>query len=226
MRRIQPFFPLKLSGRLTALVLCACLGACRVSPPTIEQVRDVGFDSPVQAFQSFTVAVRADWPGEEYRCFSRGFKQRNGLSRLGYLEFRDELKRRQPLLRWALGKASRHPENYVIETLRPNKWVRLSAETAGRKLVVTLVREDYLAVHGQPQDPLLPAEIWIDEPVDDLVVDGHLAAIEQRDAWVALVPDPGRDMDEMISLQVGREWKIDDIYVEEKGKSQTLAAQP
>lgn len=203
-----------------ALLACSTLPGCRVSPPTPEQVRAYGFDTPVQAFQSFVVALRAQWPQDEYRCFSSTFKERNSLSRLGYLEFRDHLLESQPLLRWALARATRHPEAYHLQDLEPGRLTKLEVTLSGRTLVVLLRREDYFAMYGAPENPLESAELWVDDNVRDLEQDHYLYVPEDKSRLIAQVPYPDRDLDRLVALKVGREWKIEDLYVMEERKVQ------
>ncbi len=204
---------------LRSLVLA--LGACFpvwscVSPPSPSEVLAYGFDTPVQAFQSFVVALRADLPHHEYRCFSSGFKARNEISRGGYLMFRDQMLKDQPLLRWALQEASRKPEHYALEWGPNGQQARLIVDVRGRAISVRLTRESYVSVLGQPEDSLAPADKWIDQTVGDLEQEQWLFPMPNAGFLGAQVPHPNRNLDEVISVTVGREWKIDDIYLLEE----------
>ena len=186
---------------------------CIVTSPSPREVLDYGFNTPIQTFQSFVVALRADLPHHEYRCFSSGFKARNEISRTGYLLFRDELLKEQPLLRWALERASRKPERYQMEWGSNGQQVRLTVDVQGRPLHVILKRESYVTVLGKPENHLDPADTWIDEPVGDLQSQMYLFLLPGGEALGAKVPNPHRDLDDFVSLTVGREWKIEDIYL-------------
>ncbi len=203
--------------RSLALALAACfpIWSC-VSPPSPSEVLAYGFDTPVQAFQSFVVALRADLPHHEYRCFSSGFKARNELSRGGYLMFRDQMLKDQPLLRWALQKATRKPEHYALEWGPNGQQAQLIVDVRGRALSVRLTRESYLSGLTQPEDPLAPADKWVDKTVGDLEQEQWLFPMPNAGFLGAQVPHPNKNLDEVISVTVGREWKIDDIYLLEE----------
>ncbi|MCP5023582.1 MAG: hypothetical protein GY930_17665 [bacterium] len=195
-----------------------------VTPPSPSELLAYGFDTPVQAFQSFVVALRADLPHYEYRCFSSGFKSRNEISRSGYLMFRDQLLKDQPLLKWALQKASRKPECYSL-TWGPNgRHAKLEVDVSGRSLHVLLARECYQTVLGQPTEDLAPAEKWLDQSIGDLEADEWIFPMPSGKALGAQAypldaqayPLMKRDLDRFISMTVGREWKIDDIYLAEE----------
>ncbi|MCA9000887.1 MAG: hypothetical protein KDB61_03115 [Planctomycetes bacterium] len=188
-------------------------GGC-VTLPKPEEVLAYGFETPVQTFQSFVVALRADLPNPEYDCFSAGFKERNQVSRLGYHEFRAQLLKDQPLLRWALQKAARKPEAYILEPLGNGDRVHMIVDVSGHVLHVLLVRDSYVTVMGQPDDPLNPAEAWVDQTVSDLFDDQWIFPMPNEGYLGAQVPHPGRDLRQLVSITVGREWKIDDLYLE------------
>jgi hypothetical protein len=189
-----------------------------VSQPKPKEVLAYGFDTPIQAFQSFVVALRADLPHYEYRCFSSGFKKKNEISRGSYLMFRDQLLEEQPLMRWALQRASRNPADYKLEMGPNGKEALLTVNVRGRSLQVVLARESFVSVLGQPQNPLDPAESWVDKNVGDLEKEVYLFPIPSAGTLGAQVPHPNRDLDKLISLTVGREWKIEDIYRQGESK--------
>lgn len=198
------------------LVLGALLPACCVTPPSAKEVLAYGFDTPIQAFQSFVVALRADLPHHEYRCFSSGFKARNEISRGGYLMFREELLKEEPLLRWALAKASRNPEHYQVEMGPNGSRALLTIDVSGTPLTVLMARENYVSVKGQPEDPMDSAESWTDMTVGDLEEEYWIHYPEGNPEFLgALVPRPEHNLDRLISLTVGREWKIEDISIQE-----------
>lgn len=177
---------------------------CHVPAPKPREVLAVGFRDPLQAFETFRTAIRGDLLELEYRCFSTGFHRRNGLSQLGYREFRDELLRREPLLRWALHRAE------VVDVRRGEAQARVEARAVGRTLVLDFVREDFWEIRSGAEllaDDLLPA------------LQGTLRHQEARDGspWlVAMVPLEGVDPDAPVTeLRVGSEWKIDDFRLVE-----------
>ena len=89
-------------------LLAACLGSlhgCCVTPPTAEELLDLGYRSPAQAFHTLRAAIRGDLPRLEYRSLSAGFRRRNGLSQLSYREFRADWNSKNPWMRTALSGA-------------------------------------------------------------------------------------------------------------------------
>jgi len=204
--------------RLLLLMALSLPISCCVTTPKPREILAYGFDTPIQAFQSFVVALRSDLPHFEYRCFSSGFKARNEISRGGYLMFRDELLKEEPLLRWALQKASRKPEHYQLEMAPNGKRALLTVNVSGNPLVVLLARESYVSSKGQPEDPMDPAVSWVDQTVGELVPDGWIYPAPEDD-WVwGRVPKTEHNLDGLISLTVGREWKIEDISIGEPAK--------
>ena len=81
-------------GRIALGGLVLALAGCHVPAPKPREVLATGFREPLQTFETFRTAFRGDLLELEYLCFSTGFHRRNGLSQLGYREFRDELLRR------------------------------------------------------------------------------------------------------------------------------------
>ena len=77
-------------GPCLALFASVLLGGCCVTPPTAEEILDLGFRSPKLTLRTFQAGVRGDLPLLEYRCFSQGYKSRNHLSQLAYREFREQ----------------------------------------------------------------------------------------------------------------------------------------
>jgi hypothetical protein len=189
-----------------------------VTPPSPRECLEYGFDTPIQAFQSFVVALRADLPHFEYRCLSPGFKERNGISRGGYLMFRDQLLKDEPLLRFALQRASRDPGKYQLEPGPDGRQALLVVNVSGHSLHVRLSRGSYVTVLGQPEDPLGAAEAWVDQSVGDLEKELWLFPMPSGEALGAQVPHPHRNLDQLISLTVGREWKIEDLYLQDKAE--------
>jgi len=174
-----------------AWILCACC----VSAPRPEALLAVGFQTPEQTFRTFQTGLRADLLGLEYRCLSRGFKQRNGgVTELGWRVFRDE-----------------------------NRWLRYAAKAEiveqanlpdGRARIVatldTLFVDETFAVDFVRQDFY---ETFDDGGLleDDYVRWREIARAE-GDSLVLEVPMPeGVDVLDITELRAGREWKIDSI---------------
>jgi len=181
------------------------LGAC-VCPPTPEDVLQIGFRTPEQAFRTFQTATRLDDPDLELRCFSKGFRERNQISQLTWREAREELYRRQPWLRVGIVGAD------LIEREVREPRARLRIDTAAGDYEVRLVREDF-------------AEGWAG---GERVFDVELAEEDRQLPWdqaTGLQPgsngetwwygraklDPSVAGGALTEVRFGREWKIDEI---------------
>lgn len=176
----------------------AALPAGCLCPPSDEALLAVGYRTPEQTVESFQTGVRADEPYVEYACLSSGFVRRNRLSKLIWLEFRDELFGRHPFLRTGLAKA----EVESVETDGARS--RLVMTSYGRRFELELVREDFRQLYVGPElvhDEEFPfASSTSVQPGDD------------RDWLTGGVPLPdGVDGDTITELRLGREWKIDDF---------------
>lgn len=182
-----------------ALVAGAIASACCVRPPLTEEWLAVGFREPKQAVDTFQTAVRADSADLEYRCFSAGFRQRNQISKLTWLEARQELRRRWSWLRLGISDMALEGEIVGVGRHVEGTWV-----THGRPIKIALVREDY-------------AELWSGGKLlsDDAGVDFEKHTLVQRDAegseyfygW-AVIPF-GPENPPVTEVHVGSEWKID-----------------
>lgn len=183
-----------------ALALVATLGAsagCCVSPPSDDALVAAGFRTPRQTVRSFQTFVRAELPADEYRCFSQGFRARNGLSALSYGEARDELFRRQPWLK-RIALAEVVGEGSVGEDVH---WVDL--EELGRTVRVKLVREDFFEI----QDGRGPVQ-GDDADFERLV---RLESDGRRLTLRLPMDPPLADLDGIAEVLVARHWKIDDL---------------
>lgn len=195
-----------------------CLGwvimgtsGCCVSPPTSQELLEVGFRTPEQTFRTFQTASAGQLAHLEYRCLSLGFRSRNDLSRLKYLTFRDEWLKSEPLLRYAIDRAE------ITSVQRPDgseKGVsrcRLLARTLRRTLSIELVREEFY-------------EIWTEDGLidsRDLDFDGSTGIQDSgSESWFyGQVPLPaGFDGAEVSDLSLRREWKIDHFELVEKSE--------
>lgn len=176
---------------LAASPLAGCL-----CPPSDEALLAVGFRSPEQTVRTFQTGVRADEFELEYRCLSLAFVRANSLSKLVYLEFRDELFRQHPFLRSGLAKARVRS----VETEGDRS--RVTLESFGRTFQLELALEDF-------------AQVWAG---GELVLDRDARfdewtsiAASGGERWITGgVPLPdGTDGREVTELRLGREWKID-----------------
>jgi len=177
-------------------LFATCLGTlqgCCVTPPTAEELLDLGYRSPEQAFLTLRAAVRGDLPRLEYRSLSAGFRRRNGLSQLSYREFREDWYRQNPWIRTALSSAE-----IQEQTMRADgRSATLRVGILGKEALVHLVAEDFLQLWDQD-------ELREDIAVDDM--GAHLSATGGD--WLARFPGGG---DAPSELRLGREWKIDGV---------------
>ena len=123
------------AGALALLLTLGSAPGC-LSPASAEALVSTGFATPQQTVASFQTYLRADLPQREFRCFSMGFRERNGLSALSYGEAREELFRNQPWLKLVAGAkvAAQRSGGEGVH------WMDL--ETVGRTVRVKLARED------------------------------------------------------------------------------------
>ena len=188
--RISPYV---LVSFLWAPVLTGCL-----APPTNEAWLDVGFRTPEQTFRTFQTALRADYEDLEWRCLSGELKRRHRLSQIAYRQFRQELFRSQPWLKWA-AKA----EIRAVHPLGPDR-CRLVAEVdtflGGSVFSVEMRREGYYELY-----------VGDDEPWDDSVAFREMFAL--RDGRLDVVVPMPEDvpLEAVELLAAGREWKISDF---------------
>lgn len=183
-----------LRALLGVLLACAALSSC-LAAPTPEDWLAVGSRTPRQTFRTFQTGLRADDPSLEYRCFSGGFKKRTGVTELTYREYRRELFRQAPWLRWAASAKVRK------ETVLAPDRVRLRAEVStwlhDETFEVDLVREDFY-------------EFWVDgKRADDDAVPWSELAREDDGELVVRVPLGDLGWEDVGQLVAGREWKID-----------------
>ncbi len=204
--------------RLRGLLVLALVGlapACRVPSPTVQQGLEYGFRTPKQAFQSWRTAVQGDLLVEEYRCFSRRWRARNGVTLLKYGEARDELLSEVPKLRWSLYRADA-PE-YLD---RKDRSALLVARVPGplwindQYLLVTLRRQGFweLSVEDTPLEP------EFGDQVDDPFKSQLFYFDKEGDRFFVIVDDytaqaEGADPSVIHLVSAGWEWKIDDFTV-------------
>ncbi len=171
------------------LVGCLC-------PPRAEDWLAVGFQTPEQTFRTFQTGLRADCPDLEYRCLSGDFKEREGVSQLGYREFREQLFRQARWLKFAA--RARIVEVVELAPDRRRIVARVSVLFYERSFAIDFLREDYFELWSAGQrrsDDELP---WEEIAADR---DGFL---------VVSVPLPRElSLQELAELRAGREWKID-----------------
>ncbi|MDG1048905.1 MAG: hypothetical protein P8R46_01735 [Planctomycetota bacterium] len=152
---------------------------------------------------------------EEYRCFSRRWRARNGVTLLKYGEARDELLSEVPKLRWSLYRADA-PE-YLD---RKDRSALLVARVPGplwindQYLLVTLRRQGFweLSVEDTPLEP------EFGDQVDDPFKSQLFYFDKEGDRFFVIVDDytaqaEGADPSVIHLVSAGWEWKIDDFTV-------------
>jgi hypothetical protein len=196
-----------LAPRSSAVLTAAwtlILGAC-VCPPKTEDVLQIGFRTPEQAFRTFQTATRLDDPDLELRCFSKGFRERNQISQLTWREAREELYGRQPWLRVGIVGAD------VVEREVHESRARLRIDTAAGDYEVRLVREDFAEGWAGVErvfDEELSDETHL--PWDEAT--GVRAGSNGRVWFYGQVKLPeGVGGAALTEVRFGREWKVDDI---------------
>ena len=107
---------------------------------TAEELLDLGYRSPAQAFHTLRAAIRGNLPRLEYRSLSADFRRRNGLSQLSYREFREDWHAENPWMHAALSSAE------IIESeLDPGgRRATLRVGVLGQEALIVLVAEDFV----------------------------------------------------------------------------------
>lgn len=206
--------------RLLSLALAflspALAAGCCVTPPTAEEILDLGFRSPEQTLRTFQAGVRGDLPTLEFRCFSAAYRRRNGVSMLTYLEFRERELASSPWFQRVVADAKILTSKSLGEARH-----LLVVDLHGHEVEVELVREDFWQLWSNA-DPL------VDEPIPPGGFSNLAEVAPARplssplfEASVEVTPDvlPAKlagaspeQLREMITeFRIGREWKIDRI---------------
>ena len=188
-----------LAAALVIAGLAGLGGTSCICPPSSREWLGIGFRSPAQAVTTFQVAIRADEPELEYRCFSDGFRRRNRISKMVWLEAREELRREYPWMRRGIVDA-------VIEGPVSVSGDRASAmlETHGTRIRVEFVREDFVELYG-PEGLVY----------DDFQPFDRTTGVQNGSSggrWIYgtfELPPALPAGTEMTELRFGREWKLD-----------------
>jgi hypothetical protein len=181
-----------------ASLLLTLTGAC-VCPPSAEEMADLGFRTPEQAFRSYQSYLAADLVEWEYRCLSSGFKERHGISFSTYLEVRGELFETQPWLK-VFADAEIVGSVSVAEDVHD-----IEARVAGRTVRVRLVREDSYEIWEGPD------LLWDDDARFEEVVSLEPTPDGPRLTATVAPGVPNLDLSTATEFTVERSWKIDDL---------------
>lgn len=194
-------------------VVPAC---CGIPAPTVQQGLNYGFREPDQAYESWRTAFQGDLLVEEYRCFSRGWKQANGVRSLTtYGAGRDALLERVPRLRWLLGRAE-PPE----EVARTEGSVTFQARVPAplwyddRYLLVNVVREAYFEVYPADNPSAPEAAETFGDPWAARVFD-YRADADLFSVGIAPFDEltGGLAPEAVHEIRAGWQWKINEIEV-------------
>jgi hypothetical protein len=183
------------AGVLFLVVLGSLPLAGCTTLPTPAEMLSFGFRSPGQCFQAFQLAVRADLPAQEYRCFSQHFRSENHLSQFAWREFREQLWS-QFGSRWAVARAK--PTGPIrIHGAR----AEFEVEALGRKVHLAFVCEDF-------------GELWsgAEQLSDDALDFETHTGTQEGGLFYGQVPMPqGSEPAKVTEMRLGREWKLDVI---------------
>lgn len=171
----------------------ACAGC--VTTPKPAEVLATGFRSPEQCFRTFQVAVRADEPALEYRCFSTHMRAEQHLSQWAWRELREGLWS-QPGMRWAVALAKIESPADVH-----GDRAELVVAALGKRVHLVFVREDF-------------AELWNGpEKLADREIDFTRQTGTNEGRWFyGQVEMPAAlDSAKVTEMRLGREWKLDQI---------------
>jgi hypothetical protein len=176
------------------------LAGCCVAPAADARFhRFPSFESPLTTFETLRAALRADDPALEYRCFSREFRERNGLKGADtWRVARARVLQDHPEIRWVararLGET--RPEG-------PGRCAA-TASVLGRRFLLAFVREDFFEILLRDGSRI---DEYLEGPLRDrLSVEGGRLRVEIDDPLLRDLPPDSIDR-----VLVGGEWKILDV---------------
>lgn len=191
-----------------ALLAPAVVAGCCVTPPTAEEILNLGFRTPEMTFRTFQAGVRGDLPLLEYRCFSVDYRSRNRLSQLTYREFRERELASSPWFQKGVADA----KILASESLEEGRHL-LRVGSHGHELEVVFVREDFWQLWSNADrlvDQPLPRGGFSDSA--DILVNDPPLVVASAELTPDLVDRPLEELREQFTeFRVGREWKIDHI---------------
>ena len=192
------------TGILAPTALALALGGCLAPSPEPDDWLAFGFGGPEATVRSFLTALAGDRPDLEYLCLSRGLKDREGGNLLGYLVFRDELKRSRPWL-----KAAARAEIESVE--------RLPAD-GGPERARVHARVDWLFWDETFAVDVVADDFYEYRSDADLLEDGYaeFAPVARDGAVVLSLPElEEAELGDATGIRAGIEWKIDALTLPE-----------
>ncbi|MDE0904829.1 MAG: hypothetical protein OSB42_09380 [Planctomycetota bacterium] len=182
---------------------------CLVTPPEPAEVWkawDQGLSSPLGTFEALRTALRGEILVAEYRCFSSGWKSRNGISQVGYREYRDSLLDLAPHFIWGLSQATVHLEEGTAPH-RATIFAEIDTLFSSTTVRFSLVQEAYMELRAGGRR-------LVSEPLESVALQTRHKE-GQLFAWIPLEDLPPEG--EVESFRLETEWRIDDIHLEAKG---------
>ena len=191
-----------------ALLAPTLTAGCCVTPPTAEEILDLGFRTPEMTLRTFQAGVRGDLPKLEFRCFSVGYRERHDLSELVYREFRKRELASNPWFQKGVADA----KILASESLGEGRHLFLVG-SHGHEFEVEFVREDFWQLWSNTEllaDVLLPPGGFSDSA--DILVNDPPLVVASAELTPSLASRPLDELrEQIIEFRVGREWKIDRI---------------
>lgn len=181
--------------RLFLVGLGACASPACTTLPKPAEMLEVGYRSPEQTLRTFQLAVRADLPQLEYKCFSTHFRAEHHLSQMAWREAREQLWGKVGM-RWAVATAAKQGALQLSGAT-----AELEVVALGKHVRLRFVREDF-------------GELWSGEQLRaDDALDFHASTGTQQGRWFYGQVEMPADCDsaKLTEVRVGREWKLDGI---------------
>jgi len=181
---------------------------CVVTPPEPAEVWkawDQGLSSPLGTFEALRTALRGEILVAEYRCFSSGWKSRNGISQVGYREYRDSLLDLAPHFIWGLSQATVHLEEGAAPH-RATILAEIDTPFSSTTVRFSLVQEAYMELRAGGRR-------LVSEPLESVALQTRHKE-GQLFAWIPLEDLPPEG--EVESFRLETEWRIDDIRLDPK----------
>jgi len=184
---------------LAPLLLLPLAGCCLAPAADARFLRFPSFESPLATFETLRAALRADDPALEYRCFSREFREGNGLRGADtWRVARARVLREHPEIRW-VARAR-------LGETRPSAPDRCtaSASVLGQRFLLEFVREEFFEIRLRDGTRI---DGYLDGPLEGrLSLEGERLRVDLRDSGLRDLP-----LGTIERVLVGGEWKILDV---------------